>query len=304
MGPVLGPTVGGFLGDGAGWRWIFWSLTMASGVGTLASLFLQRETYAPVLLERHTRKLKIKTRNEALYHKHSNNDLTTSETFRRAIARPLSMLFTSPIVFMTSIYVGLVYAYGYLLFTSFEHTFHAIYGFSNRTVGLTYLGFGVGCAIALFVVGAVSDRMVMRYSRGSDEWKPEYRLLPLLPGSLVVPIGLFWYGWSAEAMTHWIVPIIGTAWVGLGTVAIYTPVQSYLIDAFTTYAASAAAANTIFRSLLGGFLPLAGPSLYAALGQGWGNSVLAFIGLAFTPLAWITLRYGEDIRKKYPGRVR
>ncbi|KAI5360105.1 Putative major facilitator superfamily, MFS transporter superfamily [Septoria linicola] len=302
LGPVFGPIVGGFLGEGAGWRWIFWLLTIVSGVGTLISFCLQHETYAPILLERRVQKLKQETGNEKLHHKHSNN-LTKPEIFRRAIARPLTMLFTSPIVALTSVYAGLVYGYTYLLFTSFERAFESIYNFSNRLVGLTYLGFGIGCAIGLYTIGALSDRLVMHYSKGT-EWKPEYRLLPLLPGSLIVPIGLLWYGWSAEAHTHWIVPIIGTAFVGLGTLAIFMPVQSYLIDAFTLYASSAAAANTIFRSMLGAFLPLAGPSLYAALGQGWGNTLLAGIALAFTPMAWVIFRFGERIRKGYPGRVK
>ncbi len=34
--------------------------------------------------------------------------------------------------------------------------------------------------------------------------------------------------------------------------------QTYLIDAFTRYAASAVAANTVLRSLFGGLLPLSG----------------------------------------------
>lgn len=211
------------------------------------------------------------------------------------------MLFTSPIVTLTSVYVGLVYGYTYLLFTSFESLYESIYGFTQSTVGLTYLGFGVGCLIGLITLGKFSDRMVTHYSKGG-EWKPEYRLLPLLPGSLVVPIGLLWYGWSAEEANFWIVPIIGTAWVGLGTLCVFMPVQSYLIDAFPLYAASAAAANTIFRSFLGAFLPLAGPSLYRALGQGWGNTLLAFVALAFTPMAWIIFKYGGIIRERYPGR--
>ncbi|PPJ59149.1 hypothetical protein CBER1_03062 [Cercospora berteroae] len=301
LGPVVGPIAGGFLGEAAGWRWNFWLLTIVSAVGTCVSLCLQQETYAPVLLERITKKMKAETGNEKLYHQYSNN-LTKAEIFKRAIARPLAMLFTSPIVFLTSVYVGLVYGYTYLLFTSFERTFETVYGFSGRIVGLTYLGFGVGCAIGLFALGALSDRLVIHYSKG-NEWTPEFRLLPLLPGSLIVPVGLVWYGWSAEAGTHWIVPIIGTAWIGLGTLAIFMPVQSYLIDAFTLYASSAAAANTIFRSMLGAFLPLAGPSLYAALGQGWGNTLLAFIALAFTPMAWIMFRYGERMRKNHPGKV-
>lgn len=35
------------------------------------------------------------------------------------------------------------------------------------------------------------------------------------------------------------------------------------------------------------------------LGLGWGNSLLAFIALAMTPLPFIFIKYGEHIRTKY-----
>jgi multidrug resistance protein len=301
VGPVFGPLAGGYLGAAAGWRWIFWVLTIVSGVGALISLILQHETYAPVLLERRRARLAKESGNDNLYHMYSDQtNMPKAEIFRRAMVRPILMLFTSPIVMITSIYVGLVYGYTYLLFTSFGRTFESIYGFDERTVGLTFLGFGIGCAIGVFVIGALSDRMVIYFSKGT-EWQPEYRLLPLLPGSLIVPIGLLWYGWSAQQHAHWILPIIGTAWVGLGTLAIFMPVQSYLIDAFTLFASSAAAANALFRSLMGAFIPLAGPALYQALGQGWGNTLLAAIALIFTPLAWIAFHHGKYIRLRFPG---
>ena len=115
--------------------------------------------------------------------------------------------------------------------------------------------------------------------------------------AILVPIGLFLYGWTAEKHVHWIVPIIGTAFVGVGLIATFMPVTTYLVDAFTIYAASAIAANTILRSLMGALLPLAGRKMYQTLGLGWGNSLLAFIALAMCPMSWIFFRYGERIRK-------
>jgi hypothetical protein len=76
-------------------------------------------------------------------------------------------------------------------------------------------------------------------------------------------------------------------------------VQTYLVDAFTIYAASALAANTILRSLVGALLPLCGQQMYQTLGIGWGNSLLAFIALAGCPVPLIFYIYGERIRKRY-----
>lgn len=74
------------------------------------------------------------------------------------------------------------------------------------------------------------------------------------------------------------------------------PVQTYLVDAYTVHAASAVAAATVLRSLVGALLPLAGPKMYATLGLGWGNSLLAFIALALCPMPWVFYRYGERLR--------
>lgn len=66
----------------------------------------------------------------------------------------------------------------------------------------------------LVIFGAVSDMIVKRMSKANNgEIKPEYRLPPLLPGSLLIPLGLFWYGWTADKAEHWILPILGTMFV-------------------------------------------------------------------------------------------
>jgi hypothetical protein len=74
------------------------------------------------------------------------------------------------------------------------------------------------------------------------------------------------------------------------------PTATYLIDAFTLYAASVTAASAVMRSLLGAILPLAGPKMFQHLGLGWGSSVLAFIALTLLPAPFVLLRYGERIR--------
>ncbi|KAL8957667.1 MAG: hypothetical protein Q9183_005996 [Haloplaca sp. 2 TL-2023] len=214
------------------------------------------------------------------------------------------MLLFSPIVLALSTFMAVVYGYLYLLFTTMTEVFESQYGFSSGAVGLTYLGIGIGSFMGLFIFGIGSDRIVKYLSRKTGEMKPEYRLPPMIPGAFFVPIGLFLYGWTAEKSTHWIIPIIGTGFVGLGLLATFMPVSTYLVDAFTLHAASALAANTILRSLLGALLPLAGRSMYNTLGLGWGNSLLAVIAVALCPIPVVFWRYGERIRKHPRFQVR
>lgn len=81
-------------------------------------------------------------------------------------------------------------------------------------------------------------------------------------------------------------------------------VQTYLVDAYTKYAASAMAANAVLRSVFGALLPLAGLDMYDALGLGWGNSLLAFLALVLVPVPMIFRTFGERIRHSKAGQVR
>jgi hypothetical protein len=126
---------------------------------------------------------------------------------------------------------------------------------------------------------------------------PEYRLPMMYFASVFVPIGLFWYGWTAEYKTFWLLPNIGAGIFGLGMMVNFLCIQNYLVDAFTIYAASAISAATVFRSLAGFGFPLFGASMYHALGNGWGNSLLAFVaivvGIPFPPILY---KYGAKWR--------
>ena len=129
----------------------------------------------------------------------------------------------SPIIFSFDLYTGLVYSYFYVLFTTFTPIFEDNYRFSSSTVGLSYLGVGTGFMIGQVVYARFGDiiSLTLAKKRGSGEMKPEYRLPLSVLGSLCVPIGFFWYGWSVEAGVHWIVPIIGTTFCGLGNCLIF-----------------------------------------------------------------------------------
>lgn len=215
------------------------------------------------------------------------------------------MLTCFPIVTVMCTYVAVLYGILYLLFSTYSFVFKGVYGFSTFDSGLVFLAGGLGTLMGLFYVGSLSDRTLKKRAAAGRTITPEDRL-PLvitIPGSLTFPIGLFIYGWTAQAHVHWIVPQIGTAITGFGSILIFIGIQTYLVDTFTDYAASVIGANAVLRGMAGAFIPLGGLKLYDALGWGWGNSVLAFIALAFAPLPWIFGLYGARIRGLTHSRV-
>lgn len=209
--------------------------------------------------------------------------LAPAQVLWTAIIRPAKLLIRSPIVLLLSLYMSIVYSYLYFLFKTFTSVFEEHYGFNAGEAGLAYLGLGIDFCVGQFTVGPFSDRYLKQQKALHGSLKPEYHLPPLVVSVLLVPIGLFRYGWSVQARTHWIVPIVGTGFIGVGILFVFLPIQMYLFDTYTIYAASAIGANTVVRCIFAATLPLAGPALYARLGLGWGNSLLGFIGLALAP---------------------
>ncbi|KAK8147940.1 hypothetical protein G3M48_000682 [Beauveria asiatica] len=300
LGPVIGPVVGGFVTQYIGWRWTFWLILILAGVISATALILMRETFEPVLLERKAASMRKSTGNLEMRARTWDKNRTPTQLLMRASVRPLRMLFLSPIVFLLSLYCAFMFGLIYLLFTTFPSVFELTYHFDTDISGLAYLGLGVGMIISIALFSVFSDKLLHQPRSGTLE-RPELRLILMVWSSPVMPIGFFWYGWSADQVTHWIVPILGTLFIGLGAFLIMMPAQLYLVDAFgTEAAASALAANTVLRSLFGALLPLAGPPMYQSLGLGWGNSLLAFIGLAFCPVPFLFYKYGETLRSKFP----
>lgn len=80
---------------------------------------------------------------------------------------------------------------------------------------------------------------------------------------------------------------------------VFMPIQTYMVDAFQQYAASAMAGMTCVRMLFGALLPLAGPSMYASLGLGWGNTLLGLVAVGMIPAPALIFKYGTQLRKKF-----
>lgn len=129
------------------------------------------------------------------------------------------MLVFSPILFLMALYMAVIYGDLYVLITGMSYVFSVQYGFGPGSVGLTFLGIGVGSLIALVLTAVLLDRMGQALAkRNGEEMIPGHRLPLGVLGGVLVPVGLFWFGWTADKQTHYILPIIGGGWLGLGTV--------------------------------------------------------------------------------------
>jgi len=298
MGPVLGPIVGGFVGQTVGWRWVEGVIAIFTGVLWIFGSFLIPETYAPTILRTRAKKLSAET--GKVYRTQADVErgpAVFKEIFGKSLSRPWILLFREPIVLLLSIYMAIIYGTLYMLFAAFPIVYQQGRGWSPGIGGLAFIGVAIGMLGA--VAYSIHDNK--RYARVSDENNgfapPEARLPLCMIGSVVVPIGLFWFAWTNSPSVQFIVSIIAGAPFGFGMVLIFLSIMNYLIDAYTIFAASVLAANTVLRSIFGATFPLFTTYMYNGLGIHWASSIPAFLALACVPFPFLFYRYGATIRQ-------
>ncbi|KAM0723234.1 hypothetical protein Q7P37_001434 [Cladosporium fusiforme] len=298
MGPVLGPIVGGFVGETVGWRWVEGVMAIFTGVLWLIGCFLLPETYAPTILRK--RAAELSRRTGKVYKSRGDVDqgpTTLGAVFKTSLSRPWILLFREPIVLLISIYMAIIYGTLYMLFGAFPIVYQQNRGWSPGIGGLAFIGVAVGMMIA--VAYSIWDNK--RYAKISDENQgfapPESRLPPTMLGGIAVPVGLFWFAWTNAPGVHWVVSILAGVPFGFGMVLIFLGMMNYLIDAYTIFAASVLAANSVLRSLFGAAFPLFTSQMYANLGIHWASTIPAFLALACVPMPFLFYKYGPRIRE-------
>ena len=189
----------------------------------------------------------------------------------------------------------------YLVLASYAQLWIKHYHEPISISGLNYTALGVGYILGTQATAHLNDHIYKTLTKRSKKklGRPEFRLPLLIPSSVLVPAGLLWYGWSAQNQLHWIMPNIGIAIFGIGVKIATQCSQMYAIDTYTLYAASAGAAGTFLRSAAGFSFPLFAPAMYAQLGYGWGNSVLALIAVVLgCPAPFLLWKFGPWLRAR------
>lgn len=299
LGPTLGPLFGGVIVQRLSWRWTFWILTIISIINTTMAYFFLKESYPPVILSQRRARLEKEHNTPNKYSFDGEDSRPLWIKLRYSLTRPLRIL-VQPIVLTMSTYQAILFATTYSIYTNMQPIYQGLYNFTTEQVGLLYLGPGLGFLFAVwFLVPRIDTIYNALAARNNGKGRPEFRLPLANIGSIFIPTALFWFAWTVEFHKPWPVSIVSTFFYGIGQVTILNCTTNYYIDCFEKYAASAIAAGAVFRSLIGGIIPLFAPAMFEKLGYGWGISVFGFLSVAIAPAPLTFYFLGGWVRERF-----
>lgn len=298
IGPIAGPIMGGFITQSyLGWRWTAYiTLIMASFFGIIG-LFLVPESSHMKILQNRAKKIRFETKNWAIHSKADTVEIDMKSIVQTYLLRPFHMLTREPILILLTIYMALIYGILYLFFEAYPISFQEERGWNQGVGALPFIGIAIGVFFGTMTIVFVTKTRFARKLKQHGRVIPEERLPPMILGSFILPIGLFWFAWTSSPHITWVPQVLAGIPIGWGILMIFLQGLNYIIDVYMWHANSAIAANTLLRSMAGAGFPLFATAMYHTLGVNWATSLLAFLCVAMIPAPICFFLYGAKIRK-------
>ena len=87
---------------------------------------------------------------------------------------------------------------------------------------LPFLGITLGVMIGVVVIVYTSHtRFRQKMIANGGEPIPEERLLPMIIGAMLLPIGLFWVAWTSTPSVHWASQVLAGIPIGVAIEVIF-----------------------------------------------------------------------------------
>ncbi|KAI9662644.1 MAG: hypothetical protein M1831_002687 [Alyxoria varia] len=335
FGTGLGPMICGFIAQNASWRWVFGSHAIVLSMLMAMVVMFFKETRGSVLLSRRARHLNewyiaceqkgspgVKPPAEEMQTSSSSSSDssdsakaipprrlrwkvkadeergTIAQMVRISLFRPFYLLFTEPVVFFFSLWISMSWSVLYLTFSAIPYVYRTVYNFDLQESNAVFASLSVS-AILSTILSIYQEKLAVRTAQGRRKLSsPEGRLYFACIESAFLPVGLFWFGWTASPSIHWIVPTIALAAALLGIFSVYLATFNYLADSYGPYASSAIAAQSFCRNLMGGAFPLFTEQMFVKLGIGGASSLLGGIAAVLTLVPWVLAWKGPRIRAR------
>lgn len=295
LGPVIGPIIGGFAVQRYSWRWTAWIQLMFCGLVVVLLIFTE-ETYRPVLLRRRAKKRGIE-----VYEKKMKPMEFLVFILGFTITKPVSMLFSELIVLFLSIYVAFNFAILYAFFEAYPLIFMNVYGMSQGVGGLPFIGIGIGLLGGglLFIA---KDRWSFHHPKLDENGQRvptqmKDLMIPAKIGAVLLPISMFWLGWTSKKSVHWMAPTAAGVFFGAPMILIFLSSLHYISASYPPqFSASALAANNLLRYTVAAVFPLFTIQMFEKMHIDWACSFFGFVAIALMPIPWVFTYYEDYIQ--------
>ncbi|KAJ5125037.1 uncharacterized protein N7515_008862 [Penicillium bovifimosum] len=297
IGPVAGPVVGGFVTMSfLGWRWTEYITAIWAFSFTAIGILLIPETFAGTILTQRARLQRARSNNWAFHAKAEEKVVNYGDIATRYLLRPFLMLVQEPILLLVTLYTGFIYAFLYICFVAYPISFQEERGWNEGVGALPFAGIVVGVFCGCLIIIGFSLTRYRSILRRTGRVNPEERLIPMIIGGILLPAGMFWFGWTSNPNVIWVPQVVSGGFMGAGVLLIFLQGLNYIIDVYPMYANSALAANSFFRSWLGAGFPLFAKPMFHNLGVNWAMTLLGCLTAALFPVPIIFYIYGPRIR--------
>jgi multidrug resistance protein len=329
-GTGLGPMVSGFIAEHLPWRWVFYMQVIVFGVVVAIVIVFFKETRGSVLLSRKAKALNTYLENlekagvlpspseicfpqrdaenehlpesaqpmrKRLRYKVAadENRSSVGKLIYLSLTIPIHLLLTEPVVFFFSLWAAFAWGVLYMSFDDIPLVF-AARGFSTEQIGAVYASIAIGSVLGA-ILSICQEKIAKRC------WKhltttPEGRLYFACVESALLPLGLFWFGWTSFSSIPWIVPVLALGCAQVGIFSIYLAVFNYLADVYHRYASSALAAQSFCRNIFAAIFPLFTKAMFKRLGTPGALSLLGGVSVLLTVVPWVLVFFGPRIRAR------
>ncbi|KAI4130222.1 MAG: hypothetical protein LQ338_001837 [Usnochroma carphineum] len=345
--PALAPVLGGVLSQFLGWRAIFWFLTIMAVVYLFVLIVSFPETGRNVvgngsvppqgwnvslLNYLKTRKLE---HNEELSRTPTQEDLARQRRLRWPNPVKVLHIITEKDVGLLLLYNALVYTAFYAVTASIPYLFAQIYGFNDLQIGspafpllllscsfpsskpiLSFIPFGIGCAISSLLTGPLMDHNYRRIARAINfpidikrgdslqNFPIERARIQVIWPTLYIGIAtVLGYGWAMEYSAPLAVPLVLFFIIGLCLTGAFNVMSAMCVDLYPMQPSTATAANNLMRCLMGAAGTAVIIEMIEGMGRGWCFTFVAAVMACTSPLLAVIVRWGPGWREERRVRV-
>ncbi|KAJ5678209.1 efflux pump antibiotic resistance protein [Penicillium maclennaniae] len=199
LGAAVGPIIGRFMAERTTWRWMFWSTSIFQAVMVVVSFFSFWETHEPLILRGRAERIE-KTREI----RETIPQMSLAIRIQgRALIRPVRLLTFHQIIQIASVISVFSYSILYIVLSTLSDLWTQHYQESIEISGLHYIAAALGDIASSQICAKLMDSLFHRLkARANGEHSPELRTPAIFPDALLVPLGLFFYGWAATYRLH------------------------------------------------------------------------------------------------------